>query len=137
MHTKIPFLVVFFLSILQIIVYAVLSYEEFDEILTVNTDKVVEIEISDLFNQIHSTKDPEQIENILDYFNEFEYQRLLDDQTAYMPMNTMMINMYDGEQHDFIIPYGNEVLVSHKIYRIQNGPIEEDVLLDMMPSSDR
>ena len=137
MHTKIPFLVVFFLSILQIIVYAVLSYEEFDEILTVNTDKVVEIEISDLFNQIHSTKDPEQIENILAYFNEFEYQRLLDDQTAYMPMNTMMINMYDGEQHDFIIPYGNEVLVSHKIYRIQNGPIEEDVLLDMMPSSDR
>jgi|SRR5690625_1998203 len=136
MHTKIPFLVVFFLSILQIIVYAVLNYEELDEILNVNTDKVVEIEVSDLSNQIHSTKDPEQIENILAYFNEFEYQRLLDDQTAYMPMNTMMINMYDGEQHDFIIPYGDEVLVSHKVYQIKNGPIEEEVILDMMSSSD-
>src|SRR5690625_1118607 len=108
MHTKIPFLVVFVISIFQIIVYAVLNYEEFNEILAVDADQVVEIEISDLSSQIHSAKDPEQIKNILDYFNEFEYQRLLNDQTAYMPMNTMMINVYDGEQHDFIIPYGDE-----------------------------
>jgi hypothetical protein len=136
MHTKVPFLVVFFLSIFQLIVYAVLDYEEFEEVVTVDPEQVTEIEISDLSNQVHSTKDPEKIKNILDYLREFEYRRVPDDQTAYMPMNTMMINVYDGEQHDFIIPYGDEVLISHKIYQIPNGPIEESVLLDMMNPED-
>lgn len=131
MHTRIPFLVVFILSILQIIVYTVLDYEEFEEIVAVDPEQVVEIEISDRSSQMHSIQDHEQIKKILDYLSTFEYHRLLADQTAYMPMNTMTINIYDGEQHDFIIPYGDEVLISHKVYRIQNGPIEEDVLLDM------
>lgn len=129
MHVKVPFLTVFVLTLLQVVVTAVLSYEEFNEILLVQPEKIVEIEITDFSNQVHSIQDPEQIQAILDYLNLFEYQRLVNDQTAYMPMNTMMVTMYDGEQSDFIIPYGDEVLISHKVYQLKNGPIDPNYLL--------
>src|SRR5699024_8431184 len=125
-------LTVFFISILQIIVLAIVSYEELDEILTVNPDSILEIEITDFSSQVHSIKDPEQIREIVDYLNQFEYQRLVNDQTDYMPMNKMIVTVYDGQRSDFIIPYGNEALISHKVYQIRNGPIEPDVLLRMI-----
>lgn len=131
MHIKVPFLAVFFISIFQIIVYGILSTESFDEVLAVDRDNVAEIQIIDFSDQVHHIKDPEQIRNILDYFNQFEYQRLSNDQTSYMPNNTMMISVYDEYQTDFIIPYGKEVLISHKVYRIKNGSIEQDVLLNL------
>lgn len=129
MHMKVPFLVVLVLSFFQILVYAFISTEAFDDILTVDPEHVNKIELIDFSNQMHVVKDPQQIEAILDYFRQYEYQHHPDDQTAYMPKRTIMISLYDQKHTDFIIPYGKEVLVSHKVYSLANEGIDQDALL--------
>lgn len=138
MHIKVPFLAILFISIFQLTVYGIqnndYSEKDFDEILAVHQDNILEIKISGFSGRVHHTKDPEQIRYILNYFNQFQYQRLRNDQTSYMPNKTLMISIYGEYQTDFIIPYGKEVLVSHKVYRIKNGTIEQDVLLEIFDS---
>jgi|SRR5690625_284243 len=136
MHMKVPFLAVFIISIFQLTIYGIqnnhYSPKDFTEVLTVHQDDITEIQIRDLSGQVHDTKNPEQIREILAYFNQFQYQRLRNDQTAFMPNKTMMISMQDDQQTDFIIPYGKEAMISQKVYRIKNGTIEQDVLLEMI-----
>src|SRR5690625_4350158 len=108
MHIKVPFLAILFLSVFQLTIYAIQnnkdSKKDFKEVLAVDQETILEIQMSDFSGNVHHTKDPEQIREILDYFNQFEYQRLRNDQTSYMPNKTMMISMYDEDQIDFIIP---------------------------------
>jgi hypothetical protein len=132
MHMKVPFLAVFSITIFQVVTLAILSYEEINELLMINPNQVDKIEITDYSNEVHTMKDPEKISDLLDYLNQFEYQRLVGDETSYMPMNTILITIYDGETSDFIIPYRQEALISHKVYKIRNGPIDPDVILRMI-----
>lgn len=136
MHIKVPFLAVLFITIFQLTVYGLQnnahSTKDFDDVLTVNQDDISEIQMSDLSGRVHRTKDPKQMNDIIDFFNQFQYQRLRDDQTSYMPMKTMMITIHDEDQTVFIIPYGEEILINHKVYKIKNGSIEQDELLDLL-----
>src|SRR5699024_8817124 len=110
------------------------SEKDLDDILTVQQDAITEIQMIDLSGQMRYTKDSEQITSILHYFNQFQYKRLRNDQTAFMPDHTMMIHLYSGDEHDFIIPYGDEAMVSHKVYSIKNGVIKQDELLQIFQS---
>lgn len=135
MYTRLPFLAVLIISIFQITLYGIQNNEhgvkEFNEILTVQVDHITEISMTDLSGEERRTRNPKQIEAFIDYFNQFQYKRLRNDQTAHMPNRTMTINFYDGDEIDFIIPYGQEVFVSHKVYRIKRSTIDQDDLLEM------
>jgi|SRR5699024_1041675 len=136
MHIKVPFLAILIISVAQLTVYGIqnnnYSKKDFDEVVNVEQDDISEIQIRDLAGIEHKTDNPEQIKEIIDYFDQFQYQRLRNDQTSFMPMKTMMINMEDSHQSDFIIPYDQEVLISHKVYRVKNGTIDQDMLLKMI-----
>src|SRR5699024_12806733 len=124
MHIKVLFLAVLIISIFQITLYGIQhnehSKKEFSEIVSVQPDNISEIQLTDLSNHTHQITDPKQMKQLINYFNEFEYQRLRNDQTGYMPMRTMMIYMDDVKKTDFIIPYGKEVRSIHKQYRIKD-----------------
>ncbi|MGM8365647.1 hypothetical protein ACLIBG_09205 [Virgibacillus sp. W0181] len=135
MHIRIPFLAVLIITIFQLTVYGIQNNEhsakDFNEIMTVQLDNITEISMIDLSGEQRCTKDPKHIKAFVNYFNQFQYKRLRNDQTAFMPKRTMTINFDTGDDIDFIIPYGNEVFISHKTYSIRNGTIEQDELLEM------
>lgn len=135
MYTRLPFLAVLIISIFQITLYSIQNNEygvkEFNEVLTVQVEHVTEISMTDLSGEERRTKHPKQIEAFIRYFNQFQYKRLRNDETAYMPNRTMTINFYDGDEIDFIIPYGQEIFVSHKVYSVKKSTINPDELLDM------
>lgn len=135
MHIRIPFLAVLIITIFQITVYGIQNNEhstkDLNEILTVQLDNITEISMTDLSGHQRHTKDPKQIKAFVNYLNQFQYKRLMNDQTAYMPNRTMTIDFYTGNEMDFIIPYGKEALISHKVYSVKNGTIEEDELIEM------
>lgn len=135
MHTRIPFLAVLIITVFQLAIYGIQNNEhspkDLNEILTVELDNITEISITNLAAQQRNTTDPKQIEAIIKYLNQFKYQRLRNDQTTFMPDRTMTINFYADGEMDFFIPYGKEVLLTHRIYRVKNGIIEEDELIEL------
>lgn len=135
MHTRIPFLAVLIITVFQLAVYGIQNNEhstkDLNDILNVDLNNITEISMTDLSANQRNTTDPEQIKAFVDYLNQFKYKRLRNDQTNFMPDRTMTINFYTNSGMDFFIPYGNEVLLTHKIYRVQHGPIDEDELMDI------
>lgn len=138
MHIRVPFLAVLVISIFQLAVYGIQNNEyskkDFDEIFILQLDDITELSMTNLSGQRRSTKDPEQILSFLNYFDQFQYQRLMDDQTAFMPKRVFSISFYAGDEVEFIIPYGNEALVTHKVYSVKSGEIEQEKLLEMFLS---
>lgn len=137
MHMKVPFLAILFLSVFQLTVYAIqnndYSRKSFDEVLGVDPDSIIEIQMIDYSGIVHHTKEPEEIREILHIFNQMEYQRLRSDQTSYMPRKTVTISLFDeNKQSDFLIPYGKETIIGHNVYRIRNGTIGQDVMLQIL-----
>lgn len=135
MHIRIPFLAVLIISIFQITLYGIQNNEhstkELNEILNVQMNNITEISMTDLSGNERHTKDPKQIKVFVNYLNQFQYKRHMDDQTSYMPNRIITINFHTDDEMDFIIPYGNEVLISHKVYSVKNGIIENDKLIEM------
>lgn len=138
MHIKIPFLAVLIITVFQLTLYGIqnnkYSSKDLDEILTVNLDNVTEVSITDLDGAERHTTNPKQIDAIVDYFNQFEYQRLMNDQTAFMPERTMTINYYVGKEMNFMIPYGKEAFIDHRVYSVKGGTIDQATLLEMFQS---
>lgn len=138
MHIRIPFLAVLLISIFQLTIYGLQNNEyskkELDEILTVSFDDVTEISMTDLAGNERRTTNPEQIKTFLQYLDQFKYKRLMNDETTYMPMQTMSIYLYADEDIEFIIPYGKEALITHKVYSVKDGTIEQADLLELFNS---
>lgn len=138
MYIRIPFLAVLIITIFQLIVYGIQNNEhsakDFNEILNVGVDDITEMSMIDLSGKQRETKSSEHIEAFVSYFQQFQYKRLRNDQTAYMPNRTMSINFYADDEIEFIIPYGKEIFISNKVYYIKKGTIEQDDLLKMFRS---
>lgn len=135
MHIKVPFLAVLFISLFQLSVYAVqndeYSAKSFTEVFPLNQTEVSEIKVDDYANRTHSIQGTTQIEEILQYFDQFQYKRLRNDQTSFMPDHTLMIQFDDGEHTAFMIPYEKEVMINNKVYKLQNGKLAENKLLEL------
>lgn len=135
MHIKVPFLAVLFISLFQLSVYAVqndeYSAKSFTEVFPLKQTDVSEIKVDDYANRTYSIQNREQIEDVLRYFNQFQYKRLRNDQTSFMPDNTLMIHFDDGKHTAFIIPYEKEVMINNKVYKLQNGTLDENKLLEL------
>jgi hypothetical protein len=135
MHIKIPIIAFLIVSSIQLAVYGIqnnkYSKKDFAEILTVQQGAITTIRISDLAGRERYTQDPAQMEMILDYFAQFRYQRLMNDQTAFMPSRTSTVYLDAGDDTVFIVPYGKEVIIDHRVYRVRGGMIEQQFLTDM------
>lgn len=135
MHIKVPFLAVLFISLFQLSIYAVqndeYSAKSFTEVFPLKQTDVSEIKVDDYANRTYSIQDREQIEDVLQYFDQFQYKRLRNDQTSFMPDNTLMIHFDDGEHTAFMIPYEKEVMMNNKVYKLQNGTLDENKLLEL------
>lgn len=135
MHIKVPFLAVLFISLFQLSVFAVendeYSAKNFAEIFPLNQTDISEITVDDYSSRTHSIKDKDRIEEVLHYFDQFQYKRLRNDQTSFMPDNTLMIHFDDGERTTFIIPYKKEMMLDNKVYKLKGGELSEEKLLDL------
>ena len=65
-----------------------------------------------------------------------QYKRLSNDQTSYMPMLANIIYLTDGVNEDFIVPYGQEAMISYKVYQMKGGSIDQTYILDFYNSLD-
>ena len=135
MHIKVPFLAVLFISLFQLSVFAVendeYSAKNFAEIFPLNQTDISEITVDDYSSRTHSIEDKTRIEEVLHYFDQFQYKRLRNDQTSFMPDNTLMIHFDDGERTTFIIPYKKEMMLDNKVYKLKGGELSEEKLLDL------
>lgn len=129
MHIKIPFLAVLIISIIQITIYGLennnYSKKSFDEIIGVAPEEITEITLTDLEKQKHSVSSQDKIDKIITYFSQFNYQRLRNDETSYMPMQTMMLNIQTEDQTYFLIPYQKEILLDYKTYKVDHDTIDD------------
>lgn len=107
------------------------SNKSLEDILTIDFSEVTKIELSNLTGDYRSTEDKNEIYIILNYLNQFQYKRLLNDQTAYMPNRASIVYIYNNDESNFIVPYEHEAMINHKVYQIRDGIIEQAVLLDM------
>ncbi|WP_163971513.1 hypothetical protein [Oceanobacillus halotolerans] len=88
-------------------------------------------------NNYKSTTDKKKINAFIHYFNQVTYDRLRGDVTAYMPTKASIIYVYGNDKSDFIVPYEKEVMISHKVYKVENGVIENDFIIKFYNSLDR
>lgn len=110
----------------------------FEETLTINSDQIDKIMISDLrkTGQYKTTTDPEKIEQFLRYFGQVTYTRLSGDQTAFMPTRAAIIYLYEGEKFNYIVPYETEAMIAYKVYKINDGQIDNQFLVEYYKSLD-
>src|SRR5699024_12791413 len=105
MHIKVPFLAVLFISLFQLSVFAVendeYSAKNFSEIFPLNQADISEITVDGYSSRTHYIKDKARIEEVLHYFDQFQYKRLSKDQTTFKPDNTLMIHFEDDEDNTF------------------------------------
>lgn len=106
--------------------------QSFSNTLTINSQTVTKITISSPVHvgQYKTTANKEKINELINYLSQFKYKRMLNDQTAYMPTQASIIYFFDDTESSFIIPYGNEAMISQKVYKVKNGDIEKDYLND-------
>lgn len=102
---------------------------------TLSTDlaHISKVEISDFGGNCRITSNRAKIKELTDYLNRVTYDRLLNDQTAYMPMNTRIIYLYEDDKTDFIIFYEKEAMINQKVYQVK-GEIAQAFLADFYHS---
>lgn len=110
------------------------SSKPLSDTLTIDFDSVTKIELSNLTGDYRSTEDKEDIQFILNYLNQVQYKRLMNDQTAYMPKRASIIYVYEDDRSNFIVPYENEAMINYKVYKVKNGAIDQAVLLKIFES---
>lgn len=133
-------IIISIISLASLTVYGVLYGEHSDkslnDILTVELNNVTKIELSNLTGNYRSTVNEDEIHAILNYLDQFQYKRLLNDQTAYMPRQANIIYIYEHDESNFIVPYGHEAMINYKVYQIKGGNIEQAVLLEIFDTLD-
>src|SRR5690625_3692010 len=74
---------------------------DFDETLQVKIENIEEIEMSNFEGDYARTNEDEIIKDLIDYLGEFQYKRLVNDETTYMPLKTRMIYFHDESTSSF------------------------------------
>lgn len=110
--------------------------KKISETLDIHFEDIEKITISSPLHvgQYKETMKQQDIDQFITYFDQFEYKRLLNDQTAYMPKKATIIYLYHGTHSNFIVSYENEVMVNHKVYQVIEGPIENNFLIHFYDS---
>lgn len=112
------------------------SYKNLDEIMDVHPENVTRITLSNYTGDYRTTTDPDKIEEFVRHLKRLQYKRLSNDQTSYMPMLANIIYLTDGVNEDFIVPYGQEAMISYKVYQMKGGSIDQTYILDFYNSLD-
>lgn len=105
-----------------------------EDTLSIDLDSVSKIEISNLNGNYRTTTNHAEMNVLVDYLSQVQYDRLLNDQTAYMPMNTRIIYLYANDEIDFIITYGKEAMINQKVYQVKDGEINQEFLAEFYHS---
>src|SRR5699024_7376476 len=136
MHIKVPFLAVLFISLFQLSVFAVANDEysakNFAEIFPLNQTDNHKTTVDEYSSRTNPIKDKARIEEVLHYFDHFQYKRLRNDQTSFMPDNRLMIHFDDGERTTFILPYKKEMMLDNKVYKLKDGEFSEERLIELL-----
>jgi len=124
--------IIIILSIIIVVSVAVLGiiqsdYREksFNATLAIKQSDVVKISM-EINGKTKTTTDQVKINELFTYFNRVSYKRLRGDQTSHMPSKAAIIYLDGNKQHDFIVPYNNEAMISYKVYQVKHGQITND-----------
>src|SRR5690625_951231 len=104
---------------------------DFEETLHINIESIEEVEMSNFDGNYVQTKQDEIIKDLINYLGDFQYKRLVNDETSYMPLKTRMIYFHGEGMSSFMIPYGNEVMIDNRVYVVKEGPMEDDFFVSI------
>ena len=101
--------------------------KHFAETVDITVEEIDKLEVSspDEVGAYKITSEKKDFITLLDYLNQFHYKRLNGDKTSRMPMKASIIYIYIDDRIEFIVPYGPEAMISYKVYKIKDGPIED------------
>ena len=130
----------FFLLTILIVTLLLLAVENSDyrtktlaETVNIDLKEVTEISLSYPISKdgvYRSTRDEEEIGYLTDYLASVHFERLIGDQSSYMPTQASMIYLYTEDESAFIVPYEKEAMIDYKVYRIKGGRIENEFLME-------
>jgi len=136
-HTFMLVSIILFLAFILLLIIVALQYSDyrtkhFSETLDIEEEEITKIVISspEEVGEYKTTTNREDIRQLLDYFNQIKYKRLIGDQTSYMPMQASIIYIYKEDDVDFIVPYGPEAMISYKVYQIKNGEVAKTFMME-------
>src|SRR5690625_281595 len=136
-HTFMLVSIILFLAFILLLIIVALQYSDyrtkhFSETLDIEEEEITKIVISspEEVGEYKTTTNREDIRQLLDYFNQIKYKRLIGDQTSYMPMQASIIYIYKEDDVYFIVPYGPEAMISYKVYQIKNGEVAKTFMME-------
>ncbi|RYG73699.1 hypothetical protein EU245_05180 [Lentibacillus lipolyticus] len=84
----------------------------------------------------NSTSNRERINTFLRYMNKQDYTLIKGNKPSYLPMTASMIYVSGNDKTDFIVSFGNKILVSHTYYEVTEGAIDNEFLRTFYHSLD-
>ncbi|MUV37194.1 hypothetical protein JNUCC1_01000 [Lentibacillus sp. JNUCC-1] len=122
--------------VLVLAVYVPLQEVDLAETIEIPSEEIVRVKLnipSD--HRYRSTDNPEKIRELLDFLDDFQYESLVGNETAYIPSRASIIYFYnDSGESDFIVPYVREVMINQIFYKVKDGEIEADWLVGFYES---
>lgn len=96
------------------------------DIIEVPSENIVKVglDIPNYKGDIHNSTKQSDIDELMDYLNSFEYEKIRGDVTTHMEMSAPMIYIYGEDTESFLVPYDNEVMIDQHLYRVKDGQID-------------
>ncbi|WP_106496510.1 hypothetical protein [Lentibacillus sp. Marseille-P4043] len=105
--------------------------------LQVNPTKITKIVLKvPSESDYHHTTDKTKIETLINYLDQVHYKRMQDAESSSMPMKASIIYLYEEDKVDFIVPYQKGVMISQKVFKVENGIIENTFIKQFYDSLD-
>lgn len=110
--------------------------QSFDDTLTVSLDRIDKVVMSDLEEPgiYKTTTDPREIRELTQYLDQVTYTQANGHDTGYMPTRAIIIYLFEQDEHNFIVPYEKEAIIAHNVYRVNQGTIDNQFLLEYYDS---
>ncbi|WP_188631731.1 hypothetical protein [Lentibacillus kapialis] len=105
--------------------------QKFTDALSVNPDNIAKLQLSlPGESNYATTRDPKKIQKFIQYFSSKNYKRIRGDEPTELPMSASMVYLYGKDQTDFLVVFGDTVLISHQYYNVKDDIIEMTFLKD-------
>lgn len=134
---KIAFItIILTIALLSYLMQADWGSEKFTDTLAVDPGNITKLKLSMPDDSNYTTTtDSEKIEEFMQYFKSKDYKRIRGDEPAELPMSASMIYLYENEKTDFLVVFGDKVLISYKYYEIKGDMIDMAFLREFQQSA--
>ncbi|TFJ94210.1 hypothetical protein [Lentibacillus salicampi] len=119
---KIAFLTIIIVTaLLSFLMQADWGAQKFTDALEANPDNITKMELSmPGENSYRTTTGPGKIQTFMKYFNSKDYIRIRGNEPTELPTSASMIYLHGNEHTDFLVVFGDKVLISYDYYEVRD-----------------